>query len=258
MTDLTYIEQNKGLKFNLVPDIFFHPSRAFTKITAYIKPVWLTPILILSTVVFMNVLASGSIKNQLALSGDITYPPDFQYYTPEQQAQYMQAVQSTQGPVFTYVLPAISSLLGVWFSWLILGGALHLVTTLVGGRGSTAISINIVAWASLPLALREIIQFLYMLSSHKIINNPGLSGFSPVGDSGWSLLISLTLRLIDIYLIWQVLLLIVGVRISTGLNLTKSMLSVVGTILLILIIQTGFSYLISLLGNLTITRPFFF
>ena len=258
MTDITNIEQNKGLKLNLVPDILFHPGQAFKIITTYIKPVWLTPILILSIVVFLNIMVSGRIKNQLALSDEITYPPDFQNYPPEQQAQYMQAIQSTQGPVFTYVLPAISSLLGVWFSWLILGGALHLVTTLVGGRGSTAISINIVAWASLPLALREIIQFVYMLSSHKLIDNPGLSGFSPAGDSGWPLFISLTLRLIDIYLIWQVLLLIVGVRISTGLNITKSTLSVVATILLILIIQTGFSYLISLLGNLTITRPFFF
>ena len=43
------------------------------------------------------------------MMGEITYPPDYQYYTPEQQAQYMQAIQSTQGPVFVYVLPSIAS-----------------------------------------------------------------------------------------------------------------------------------------------------
>jgi hypothetical protein len=198
----------------------------------------------------------GRIKNQAASLGEITYPPD--YYTAEQQAQYMQAIQSTQGPVFVYVLPAISALLGVWIGWLILGGVLHLVTTLFGGRGNTALSMNIVAWSSLPLALREFIQIIYILITKKIISNPGLSGFSSIGDSGLPLFIGQILKLIDIYLVWQIVLLILGIRVSTGLNPTKSIFSVIISVLIILLLQTGLSYLGSILGNLTIARPFFF
>jgi prolipoprotein diacylglyceryltransferase len=97
-----------------------------------------------------------------------------------------------------------------------------------------------------------------MFISNKIISNPGLSGFSPVGDSGWLILISQILRLIDIYIIWQILLLILGVRLSAGLTTTKSSSGVIFTVMLILLLQAGISYLGSLLGNLTITRPFFF
>jgi hypothetical protein len=208
--------------------------------------------------VLINVLLVGRIKSQAASLGEITYSPDYQYYTAEQQAQYMQAIQSTQGPVFVYVLPAISALLGVWIGWLILGGVLHLVTTLFGGRGSTALSMNIVAWSSLPLALREFIQIIYILITKKIISNPGLSGFSPIGDSGLPLFIGDILKLIDIYLVWQIVLLILGIRVSTGLNPTKSIFSVIITVLIILLLQTGLSYLGSILGNLTIARPFFF
>ncbi len=203
-------------------------------------------------------LIEGKLKNQAALMGEITYPPDFQYYTPEQQAQYTQAIQSTQGPVFIYVLPAITSLLGVWFGWLILGGILHLVTTLFGGRGNTAISMNIVAWASLPLVLREIVQIIYMLVSQKLISNAGLSGFGPIADSGIPLFFGQILKLIDIYLVWQIILLILGVRLSTGLNPTKTTFAVLISVLIIVLLQTGLSYLGSVLGNLTITRPFFF
>jgi hypothetical protein len=212
----------------------------------------------LSFAVLINVLLVGRIKSQAASLGEITYSPDYQYYTAEQQAQYMQAIQSTQGPVFVYVLPAISALLGVWIGWLILGGVLHLVTTLFGGRGSTALSMNIVAWSSLPLALREFIQIIYILITKKIISNPGLSGFSPIGDSGLPLFIGDILKLIDIYLVWQIVLLILGIRVSTGLNPTKSIFSVIITVLIILLLQTGLSYLGSILGNLTIARPFFF
>jgi hypothetical protein len=155
-------------------------------------------------------------------------------------------------------LPAIASLLGVWIGWLILGGILHLVTTLLGGRGSTAISMNIVAWGSLPIAVRALVQILYMLLSKNLISNPGLSGFSPTGDSGWVLFIGQLLRLIDIYVIWQILLLILGIRMSTALSTTKSASGVILTVVIILAIQAGVFYLASLLGNLTITRPFFF
>lgn len=258
MTDIPLIEQSKRLNFTWVPEVFFHPRRAFQRISMYTNAVWLTPLIILSCAVLINVLVLGRLKNQTESMGEITYPPDFQYYTPEQQAQYMQTIQSTQGPVFTYVLPAITSLIGVWFSWLILGGVLHLVTTLLGGRGSTAISMNIVAWASMPLVVRELVQVIYMLTSQKLISNPGLSGFSPTGDSGWPLFFGQILSLIDIYLLWQIILLILGVRISSGINPTKATFGVLIPVLIILLLQSGLSFLGSFFGNLTISRSFFF
>ncbi len=258
MSELAYAEKNKRLFFNWVPSVFFSPRQAFQKISSSQKAIWLTPLLLISCLVLVNVLVAGRLKNQAAMSGEISYPPDFQYYTPEQQAQYMQAIQSTQGPVFVYVLPAITSLLGVWLGWLILGGILHLITTLFGGRGNTILSMNIVAWGSLPFALRALVQIIYMLISSKLISNPGISGFSPTGDSGWLLFIGHILRLIDIYLIWLILLLILGVRISTSLPPAKSIVGVILAILVILLLQSGLAYAGTLLSNLSITRPFFF
>jgi hypothetical protein len=257
MTQIAFEENNKRFFFNWVPAVFFSPRRAFQKLTASQKTIWLTPLLVLSCLALINILVAGRLKNQAALSGEISYPPDFQYYTPEQQAQYMQAIQSTQGPVFVYVLPAIASVIGVWVGWLILGGVLHLVTTLLGGRGSTALSMNIVAWGSLPLALRALVQVIFMLLSQKLISSPGLSGFNPIGDGGWVLFASQILRLIDVYIVWQVLLLILGIRLSTGLSPAKSASGVLLAVIIILLIQSGLSYAASMLGNLSITRPFF-
>jgi len=258
MTDVPIVQQNKRLNFAWIPEMLFHPKRCFQRFASLSNPLWLTPLLILSFAVCINVFLVGRIKSQAALMGEIAYPPDFQYYTPEQQAQYTQAIQSTQGPVFTYVLPIFAALSGVWIGWLFLGGLLHLVTTLFGGRGSIGLSMNIVAWASLPLAVREFVQIIYLFITKKLISNPGLSGFSLVGDSGLPLYFSQILTLIDIYLVWQIILLILGVRISTGLNSTKSFFSVLLTFLIIILIQSGLSYLESALGNLNIARPFFF
>ncbi len=258
MAEIAYVEKNKRLLFNWVPGVFFAPRRIFQKIASIHTALWLTPLLTISILVLVNVLLTGYLKNQAATSGEISYPPDFQYYTPEQQAQYMQAIQSTQGPVFVYVLPAITSLLGVWVGWLVLAGILHLVTTLFGGRGSMAVSMNIVAWGSLPLALRALVQIIYMLAENKLIGSPGLSGFSPVGDSPGILFLGQILRLIDIYIIWQAILIILGVRLSTALNPAKAAFSAVLAVLILLLVRSGLAYASGLLGNLSITRPFFF
>jgi hypothetical protein len=258
MAELSLTTNKRRFYFNWLPDVFFRPRQAFQRIASASSVVWITPLLVLSCLVLINTLVAGRIKYQAAMAGEITYPPDYQYYPPEQQAQYMQAVQSTQGPVFVYVLPSVASLLGVWIGWVILGGILHLVTTLFGGRGSTAMSMNIVAWASLPLAFRALVQIIYMLVTKNIISNPGLSGFSPTGDSGLMLFVVQILRLIDIFIVWQILLLILGVRASTALNASKSAIGVIITLCVILALQAGLGYLGSLLGNLSIARPFFF
>jgi hypothetical protein len=209
MAEIELAQRNKRFNFEWVLEVIFHPKRAFQRISSSPNATWITPLLIITCLVLINTVVSGRLKNQAAMMGEISYPPDYQYYTPEQQAQYTQAIQSTQGPVFVYVLPAIIALFGVWIGWLILGGILHLVTTLLGGRGSTGISMNIVAWGSLPFAVRSIMQILYMLISKKLISNPGLSGFSPAGASGWMLFLSQVLKLIDIYILWQIILLII-------------------------------------------------
>jgi hypothetical protein len=258
MSELLDIQKYKRLNFAWLSELMFHPRQFFKRISTITSAVWLTPLLILSIAVIINVLLVGRIKNQALLMGEVTYPPDFQYYSPEQQAQYMQAIQSTQGPVFVYMLPVLASLLGVWMGWLILGGSLHLITTLFGGRGSTVLSMNIIAWSSLPLVLREVIQICYLLYMNKLIINPGLSGFSPVGETDLPLFVSHVLTLLDIYLLWQTVLIILGVRISTGLNPGKSVFCGILTVLIILLIQSEFSYLVSLLGGLNISRPFFF
>jgi hypothetical protein len=258
MTDVAFVRKSKRFYFEWVPEVIFRPRKAFQRISASMSPTWITPLLILSCLLLINALVAGKLKNQAAMTGEISYPPDYQYYTPEQQAQYTQALQSTQGPVFVYALPGIASLLGVWIGWLILGGILHLVTTMLGGRGSTVISMNVVAWGSIPLGVRAFVQILYMLISKNLVNSPGLSGFSPAGDSGWILFVSQIMRLIDIYILWQIILLIIGVHMSTALSTGKSSGGVILTIVIILALQAGLSYLGSLLGNLTITRPFFF
>lgn len=250
-------ESHPRFQFNWVPLTLFKPRAAFANIAAQSGRVWLTPMLVLSLTSLVRVLVTGYLRQQAALAGGFTLPPEYQYYSPEQQAQFMQAMQATQGPVFLYVFPAISALLGVWVGWLLVSGLVHLVLTLLGGRGDTSPSTNLVAWASLPFALRDLVRIVAMWSTKQLIQAPGLAGFAPADASGGAAYLAVLLALVDIYVIWHIFLLVVGVRTGNGLAPVKAIGGVVFSIALVVGLQALLGFLTGQLGGLTIIRPFF-
>jgi len=245
-------------QFSWVPETIFHPKRVFARVAAIQEGLWLTPMLILTLTTLLRLITVGWLKTQAAASGNIPLPTGWEWYTPDQQTQYMQTMQVQQGPVFMYVLPVLGGLLAIWIGWLLVGGLLHLVLTLLGGRGSTGAAMNVVAWAGLVWAVRDLVRVVYMLVTHKLIASPGLAGFAPASEGAASLFLVQLLTLVDLYLIWHILLTILGVCSGNSLSRAKAIFGVTLSILVVILAQAGLSYLAAGVGNLTITRPFFF
>ncbi|HLE14914.1 MAG TPA: YIP1 family protein [Anaerolineales bacterium] len=256
-TLLMPMESRKRFHFDWVFPALFHPRQTFEKIAAQAGSVWLTPLLILTLAAIGLVLVAGPIKQQIVMNTPPELPPDFQYYSPEMQAQFMQAQAATQSPVFIYVMPALAAIFRVWAGWLLVGGLLHLVLTLLGGRGATSAAMNLVAWSSLPYALLDLVRIAAVLYTKRLIETPGLSGFTPVGVGFFLAFLAVFLAQVDIYLIWQIALLAVGVRVASGLKTSKVVLGVTLVTLLVVVSYAALTGLISSLGGMTIVRPFF-
>jgi hypothetical protein len=232
--------------------MLFRPRQGFQEMASEARPTWLTPMLLLSITGILVVIVAGYLKSRAALMGEGPLPPDWQFWTPEMQNNYMQAQQATQGPVFLYVMPMIGSLTGLWLGWLLLAGLLHFGSTLLGGRGSMQSALNVVAWASLPFAVRDILRIIFMLATGHAIVNPGLSGF--ISTPGF---VAQLLARLDIFLIWHVILLVIGLGLADGLPRTKAVTGVVVVLSLVLLAQAGLGALSSGFGGLAVQRPFF-
>lgn len=244
--------------FNWIPNLFLRPISAFNKIITRAGNVWFTPLFILSITTIGRELVSGWLTQQAALMGELPLPPDFQYYSPEQQAQFMQAIQSTQSPVFMYILPIMAGLVGLWIGWIITGSLIHLTQTLLGGRTEISTTLTVVAWASLPFLLRDVVRICYMLITRNLIQYPGLSGLLPLDSEGAAIFLSKFLARIDLYLIWYIVLIFIGVRYVSKMSVGKTTFGILLTLLVILTFEALLSYLISSLGGLTVIRPFYF
>lgn len=251
------IENPRHLHLDWVLPVLFRPRQAFTRIAAQQASSWLTPLLILTLTALIAVAVAGPIKQEAARSGQVELPPDFQYYPPELQAQFQQAMAATQNPVFIYVFPALLAVGGVWAGWLIVGGLIHLALTLLGGRGATGSAMNLVAWAGLPFVIRDLVRAGYMLTTRRLIEQPGLAGFAPADDGGLALFLAALLALVDLYLLWHIVLLALGVRVASGLQPGKAIVGVIFVILLVEVIHALLRYFSTRLAGLTIIRPFF-
>jgi hypothetical protein len=259
MSDLSVSTYEAGgrWRFSWVLPVLFRPRRAFNQIVELDTAVWHTPILILILTGLVRTLVDGGLKAAATASGQVTFPPGWEFYTPEQQAQFQQAMSATSGPVFTYLLPAVIAILGVYLGWLLLGWLLHLGLTLLGGRLSSQQVLNATAWALLPFALRDVVRTVAMWNNGQTLSSLGLSGFAPAGEGAMMLYIASLLTFVDIYLLWHWLLL--GIGLNTGANLSKlkTWTAVLLTVLVLFLLRGVPALISAQFSDLTVIRPFF-
>ena len=161
----------------------------------------------------------------------------------EQQAQMEQAMSVTASPLITVVFPAVSSVVARAVGWLAWAGALYLAGLALGGRSTFRQMFRTVVWTWLPYAVRGFLQTIYILVSGELVANPGLSGL--VQDSrsiqemvlappsaGRMVLVALLSR-VDLFLIWNLVLLVIGVRVVARLPRRKAILLTLGVWLLL-------------------------
>ncbi len=246
------MESTQTSRFNFLRtrDVLLRPSDTFREIVEEAHASWLTPMLLLSTSTFLSVVIAGFMSARAASMGEMTLPRDWQYWTTDMQNNYMQAQQSMQGPVFTYVIPLVLALVGLWGGWLILSGLLHLGSTVLGGRGTMQGALTVVAWASLPFVLRDLLRIIFVVLSGHPIQSPGLSGFSD------SVYLGQILAQLDVFFIWYCVLLVIGFQISDDLPRNKAIAGVSALIVLLLLVTAGSGTLFSNLGGLAFQRPF--
>lgn len=243
MTELN-TSATKRFDFSKIFPILFQPQRTFTEIAAEARASWSTPMLVLSLTTALTVIVSGFLQSRSAIGGEVALPPDWQYWTPEMQNNFLQAQQTSQGAVVVYVMPLVSALIALWLGWLILGGILHLGSTLFGGRGSMQSALNVAGWANLPFGVLNILQVFFMLLAGHAIVSPGLSGFA-----GGSVFLSKILEQTDVFFIWNTILLILGFGIADGLPRNKAVILVVAVVAILLLISAGVGTMVANIGG---------
>lgn len=257
--EIEVLEKPKArLRFDWVLPVLFRPARAMREIAQSEVSSWFTPLLLLSVLVLISAVIAGPIRTQIALSTPPTLPQDFEFWSPEMQQDYFEANQPNTSPLFMYVFPALGGLAAVWLGWFLLAAILHVILTLSGSRGSRQADFNLTGWSMLPYAIRTLVQIVYMLVTRQLITRPGVSGFIAADVTGGMAYLAALLALVDLYLVWQFVLLIIGARNTSGLKSGKVTGAVLVSILVLIALRAVPGFISAQLSALTVDRPFFF
>lgn len=217
--------------------IIRQPRRTFENLRDRPHRAWLWMAALALLASLLPTLASAPISARLAREAMQQNLEKLREQNPGMTAeQENQMLGFAANPLFTTVIPGVSAVVVTLLGWLIWSGAVHLLSTMMGGGETFGQIWRVVIWGQLPFVLRNLLQGTYITLSGQLITNPGLSGlvspqrsaeeaiqqFMSAPPSTGQLVLQTILGKIDLFMIWNLVLLAIGVAVTARLSGRKA------------------------------------
>ena len=248
--------ENHDHHLGWVPRMFIKPHSTLARVNTQETSTWLAPMVILAVMVLIAVVVAAPIKRVNIQTG-ATIPPDFQWWSQERQQQFLQAQQNLTSPTFMYLFPLITGLAGYLLFWVLCSSLLYLSLTLAGSRTTNQKVSNLIAWAMIPFALRELVKVIVIISSKKLVEDPGLSYLIASDATGIMAWLRGILGQVDFYGMLFVIFLFVGAIPLSGLRTNKAVLATAVALILVLVL-VGIPSVVSAALSGTSSSGFYF
>jgi hypothetical protein len=189
---------------------------------------WVTPALLVLVGLAVFSVVTAPYTSELALR---QAQQQMDSLPPQQAEQAAAQVERFTSPPMMAAFSVVGGLVALAVTWLLGAGVLYFLGLVAGGEANFAQSFVILVWSWLPYALRNLVLAAYVAYSGQLISQ-GLSFLVATGDqtkdaANW--LYSL-LSQIDLFYLWHLILVIVGLAAVGRLSKTKA--TIVGSIYL--------------------------
>jgi hypothetical protein len=247
-----------SINFKRIGLMITQPCQVFTEIAnENHKADWKSPIIVVGVIILLASLMSVTSSSSSSISQAQTSNSgtSFSFSNPMGMGGRSQATAtatddtsstedtassttSSSSTLLSTVLSALGALISFVLTWLLVGSLANLLSISFGGRGNTKLAIVFAAWTCVPIGIRSVMQMLYVLATSTSIKSVGLSGFAPSTATTLAILLEKLLAQIDIYSIWQAVLLVIGISVMTKLDTKKSILIAVISIVIVVLVKS--------------------
>jgi VIT1/CCC1 family predicted Fe2+/Mn2+ transporter len=147
----------------------------------------------------------------------------------EQAEQVEASLETFTSPLFLGATGIVFGTLGLIVTWLLRSALLFFIAYLLGTDNKYRQMVTLVLWSWWPFALRDLVQAVYVLINGQLVINRGLSFLVASGDQvqdAGNLVYGL-LSQVDLFLAWHLLLVAVGLAVTTRSSTVKRALGTV-------------------------------
>jgi len=202
--------------FGLLAGVIIHPRQAFTSLREAKRGYWWVVFVITILALALLTFTTGSIQMKAK--------PNF---TPPAGVEIPEGVEISSPSMVQLVgYPLIGRTIGALLGYFISTFVVFALGFVFGGKATFKQMFRVVVWASLPVAIRYLVQAIASL----------VSGGIPVSGLGATLMptesvnmpvLNTLLSQVDAYMVWSMVLLGIGVSATTKLSKGKTVLIVV-------------------------------
>jgi hypothetical protein len=231
-------------QFSWILPFLIKPASTFPRILIK-RAVWLTPLLLLSVLV----IAEGIILStrQPTVSEAIpveAMPSGLESKSVEVMPQGeipMEGEPAGGSPLamLKEYIPVGIKLAGIWVSWFVLTSFIYVGMVASGGHNSFAEWLNLVSWSALPYGVQSIARIVAWLISPGLAVAPGgISSLLGSAQGSGGKILTLMLAQVTIFLVWQIVLLVVGTRQLVPVQKNKATWIMLAIVVIFLALST--------------------
>lgn len=219
--------------------IITRPRQTFTHLKENHKKTWWVPALLVLALMLAPLMAGRSAARQMPIAalgepGMTELGPEDMFDDPSGSITIVGEGDVQAAPTSPLMnlgwLSLVGALIGAPITWLAWGGALYLVSVFLGRSSHFSQMFRLTIWTWIPYAVRGLVQTAAMLVTRRPIINAGLSGLvidksSAViaAPSAGQLALASVLSRVDVYLVWNLALLTLGLMVFTNLPRKKAL-----------------------------------
>ncbi len=220
-----------------VINTYLAPSKVFEAVKDFDWKKALVPLIILAVVGVLQFWAIQDLANEYGYEKAVSYIENLDRLTDEQKVEQIEKIdERMSGPNYTgWIFSFLGNPIVIFFMALV---ALIVGNTFMGGSAKFGQLLNITAWAYIIAILEAIIKIPLMLNKWSLEVYTGLGVFG-IGEKG-SFINSLFAS-IDIFAIWRIVLIAIGMGIIYNKKTKPYIVAMLGAWFVLRLIGAGFS-----------------
>ena len=193
-------------------------------------PVWLAPALMIFVTLIVVAIVSAPLLSQVSLQeAEAQMEAQMGSLSGEQGEQVRRSLDTFTSPLFLAATAITFGILGLILTWLFRAAVLFFISYLLGTDNRYIQMVTLVLWTWLPFALRDLVQAIYVALNGQLAVHRGLSFLVATSDQahGAGNLLYGILSQMDVFLGWHLVLVAIGLAVSTRSTTTKTALGAI-------------------------------